>query len=334
MSTEATAEARTVPELGRELSRRIGRLVPHDGYTLAGSDPVTGAGCFVSREHGYCGEVFRRTLIDEVRGQDLFPFSELVRGPANVGVLGAGAPEERASRRLHEVLIPQGFGSEMRAALVAGGVLWGTMVLLRERGRRPFSSDDAATVEHLLPHLCTILRRFVTRLTTPRPLPGMRPPGVIVVDRDDRIKAASPTGRDWLRACTPDLDLVTEDDLALTTWNIAFFARHSTGEALSRIPTADGWIGVHAQRLDGGAPDDVVITVQPASAGLLLPAVAAWYGVTRREHAVIEQALEGLSAKQIARRLSVSPHTVNDHFKAVYRKTGVSCREELIAVLS
>ncbi|MCA6091892.1 helix-turn-helix transcriptional regulator [Streptomyces sp. SCA3-4] len=334
MLTKAMAESRTVPELGCELSQRIGRVVPHDGYMLAGTDPVTGAGCFVSREHGYCGEVFRRTLIDEVRGRDLFPFSELITSPSKVGVLGSGSPEERSSRRLHEVLLPQGFGSEMRAALVAGGVVWGTMTLLRERGRRPFSSDDAAAVQHLVPDLCTILRRFVTRLTTPRPLPGVRPPGVIVVGKDDRIRAASPTGRDWLRACAPGSELTTDDDLALTTWNIAFFARHTAGGALSRVPTADGWIAVQAQRLDGDAPDDVVITVQPTSAGLLLPAVAAWYGVTRRETAVIEQALEGLSAKQIARRLSVSPHTVNDHFKAVYRKTGVSCREELIAVLS
>ncbi|MFI1255485.1 helix-turn-helix transcriptional regulator [Streptomyces netropsis] len=334
MFTEAMAEARTVPELGLELSQRIGRLVPHEGYVLTGNDPVTGAGCFVCRKHGYCGETFHRTLIDDVRGQDLFPFSELVRGPSRVGVLGSGAPGEQSSRRLHEVLIPQGFGSEMRVALVAGGVVWGTMALLRERGRRPFTSADADAVQQLLPDLCTILRRFVTGLTTPRPLPGVRPPGVIVVGRDDRIKAASPTGRDWLRACVPDTELTTEDELALTTWNIAFFARRAAGSALSRIPTADGWIGLHAQRLVGGAPDDVVITVQPASAGLLLPAVAAWYGITRRELAVVERALDGLSGKQIARRLDVSPHTVNDHFKAVYRKTGMSCREELIAALS
>ncbi|MCA1672863.1 MAG: helix-turn-helix domain-containing protein, partial [Actinobacteria bacterium] len=31
---------------------------------------------------------------------------------------------------------------------------------------------------------------------------------------------------------------------------------------------------------------------------------------------MIEQALEGLPAKQIARHLHLSQHTVNDHFKA------------------
>ncbi|MFI9249075.1 helix-turn-helix transcriptional regulator [Streptomyces sp. NPDC053069] len=73
--------------------------------------------------------------------------------------------------------------------------------------------------------------------------------------------------------------------------------------------------------------------MQPAPADLLLPVVAAWYGITRREHGVLELALEGLPAQQIARRLSLSLHTVNDHFKAVYRKTRVTCREELISGL-
>lgn len=48
---------------------------------------------------------------------------------------------------------------------------------------------------------------------------------------------------------------------------------------------------------------------------------------------MLELALEGLPAKQITRRLGLSPHTVNDRFKAIYRRTGVTCREELIARL-
>jgi DNA-binding CsgD family transcriptional regulator len=66
---------------------------------------------------------------------------------------------------------------------------------------------------------------------------------------------------------------------------------------------------------------------------MLLPAIAAWYDITPRERTVIEQALEGLPAKQIARRLDLSQHTINDHFNAIYRKIGVTSREELITRL-
>jgi DNA-binding CsgD family transcriptional regulator len=122
--------------------------------------------------------------------------------------------------------------------------------------------------------------------------------------------------------------------LAVTIWSIIFAAREDTGQALTRVPTSGGWIGLHAQLLGGAESGEVAITVQPASAEVLLPAVVAWYGVTARERTVVEQALDGLSSKQIARRLDLSQHTVNDHFKAIYRKIGVASREELIAGLS
>ncbi|MFF4726222.1 LuxR C-terminal-related transcriptional regulator [Streptomyces mirabilis] len=48
---------------------------------------------------------------------------------------------------------------------------------------------------------------------------------------------------------------------------------------------------------------------------------------------MVRHALEGLAAKNIARRLELSQHTVNDHSRAVYRKLGVSGREELFACL-
>ncbi|MCT9094252.1 helix-turn-helix transcriptional regulator [Streptomyces sp. ASQP_92] len=91
---------------------------------------------------------------------------------------------------------------------------------------------------------------------------------------------------------------------------------------------------LHAQGLVGEGKGDVAISIQSASAALLLSAVSAWYRITSREKAVIEQALEGLPAKHITRRLGLSPHTVNDHFKAICRKTGVSSRDELVDGLS
>ncbi len=67
---------------------------------------------------------------------------------------------------------------------------------------------------------------------------------------------------------------------------------------------------------------------------MLLPAIVAWHDITPREQTVIEQALEGSPTKHIARHLNLSQHTVNDHFKAIYRKIGVTSRDELIIRLS
>jgi DNA-binding CsgD family transcriptional regulator len=40
----------------------------------------------------------------------------------------------------------------------------------------------------------------------------------------------------------------------------------------------------------------------------------------------------GLTSRQVARRLGLSPYTVNDHLGAAYRKAGVNSRDELIAL--
>lgn len=175
----------------------------------------------------------------------------------------------------------------MRVALVSGGAIWGTLTLLRERGRRAFSVAEAALIQQLVPVLAAALGSFVTR-AVPRPLRHDQAPGVIIIGADDRGKALTPAARDWLSACVPDREL-TEDDFDVAAWHIAHLTRRGAA-ALSRIPTPNGWISQRGQALEGGAPGDVVITVQSASSGVLLPAVAAWYGVTPRERAVVEQA--------------------------------------------
>ncbi|MVO88657.1 hypothetical protein GPA10_28845 [Streptomyces sp. p1417] len=328
----AAGEAADVHELGHGLSRALGRLIPHDGFMLSGLDPLSQVSCFLSGEHTYSYPSLRHVLLGEFTASDRHPFKELWYGAAQVGVLGSGVREERRSLRLHEVMVPQGFGSEMRLALVGGGPLWGTLALVRERGRACFTAAEAVHAQCLVTPLARALRRFVAR-GTPRPLRSVRPPAVIVVDGADRIRAATPDSPYWLRACLPGF-LGSDDVLPVAYWHSTFMARSRRGPVVNRVPHPDGWIETRAQLLAGTGTGEVALTIQPATTRTLLPALTAWYGVTPREAAVLHQAVEGLPAKQIARRLDVSPHTVNDHLKALYRKFGVSAREELLATLA
>ena len=52
-----------------------------------------------------------------------------------------------------------------------------------------------------------------------------------------------------------------------------------------------------------------------------------------REREVLDAAIEGLSARDMARRLSLSEATVRSHLSAIYSKLGVSGRIELLASL-
>ncbi|MCX5384713.1 helix-turn-helix transcriptional regulator [Streptomyces sp. NBC_00083] len=274
----AAAAASTVPELASALSQRIERYLPHDGYTLAGLDPLTGVGCL----H-------------------------------------------------HDSRPAEGAGHEMPIALTHRGVVWGGLVLLRGWASRPFTPAETRHAERLGDTLALALRQYVAG----KPLrPGRRGlfPGVVVIGPDDTIKGMTETAQTWLNEFVPGSPRSQDDALPHLLWGITYFTRRTHSIALSRIPTCGGWVAVHAQPL-GGPHGDIALTFQSAPASQLLPAIFVWYGFTPRERAIVEYILGGLSTKRIARLLDMSPYTVSDHLRSVYRKTGTSGREELVAGL-
>lgn len=79
---------------------------------------------------------------------------------------------------------------------------------------------------------------------------------------------------------------------------------------------------VRAGRLDGGAVDAVLAASgQPARRRRTLVA-----GLTAREADVLALLVHGLSNREIAQRLTVSPRTVATHIEHIFTKTGVSTR--------
>jgi DNA-binding CsgD family transcriptional regulator len=59
----------------------------------------------------------------------------------------------------------------------------------------------------------------------------------------------------------------------------------------------------------------------------------AW-SLTAREREVARLVIDGLSSEDIAQALFISVHAVRDHVKAIFAKTGVSRRHDLVAALA
>jgi len=51
--------------------------------------------------------------------------------------------------------------------------------------------------------------------------------------------------------------------------------------------------------------------------------------LTPRESQVVNLAIQGLATKEIASKLGISSHTVNNHLKKIYEKLGVHSKAEL-----
>jgi DNA-binding CsgD family transcriptional regulator len=64
-----------------------------------------------------------------------------------------------------------------------------------------------------------------------------------------------------------------------------------------------------------------------------VPAAAPLQALTRQEATVAAMAGRALTNQQIARRMGISPHTVNFHLRRVYRKLGICSRVHLARLI-
>lgn len=84
--------------------------------------------------------------------------------------------------------------------------------------------------------------------------------------------------------------------------------------------------------LRGSSHPALELLFERGSSGLLfLPRMARLFNFSRREKQAVELLLQGLSNKEIANRMSISPNTVNTFFRLIMIKMGVSSRSGILA---
>jgi DNA-binding CsgD family transcriptional regulator len=101
--------------------------------------------------------------------------------------------------------------------------------------------------------------------------------------------------------------------------------------AFSRVLSDSGqWIVLHGASMVSAGPRRVAVIVEPAQPARIAPLLMSAYGLTDREQELTRLVLQGDSTAMIAEQLVVSPHTVQQHLKSIFEKTGVRSRRDLV----
>lgn len=80
-------------------------------------------------------------------------------------------------------------------------------------------------------------------------------------------------------------------------------------------------------------PSLAVLLERSRSGSVPLLQLARQFNLTRRERDALEHLLQGLSSKEIANRMNVSPNTVKAFLRLIMIKMGVSSRSAIVAKL-
>jgi DNA-binding CsgD family transcriptional regulator len=239
-----------------------------------------------------------------------------------------------ARHRSHETY---GIGDELRVSFVIGGTYWAAAGLLRDGNERWFTEDEVRCLASLSEPIAHGFRRALL-VTAPGAVDSpAHGPGVIVFDGDGNPESLSPGAEHWIGQMVeiPPPSTPAESKIVQA---VAARAR-TTGPgqdplqigARSRVRTRSGaWLLLYGTRLAGKGDDRTAVIIQPATPAAVAPLVTLAYGLSERESQVTLLCMQGVSTRQMAHTLALSPHTVQDHLKSIFAKTGVRSRSELV----
>jgi DNA-binding CsgD family transcriptional regulator len=275
-------------------------------------------------------------LIHEYYQDDVNKLVDVARSQRGISTLHEATGGDPTSSPRWHANMTLGGDQELIAALrIPSGEVWGALGLYRDPGRPLFDDAEVAFVQAVAPSLAEGARRalLVGEAVDPE---GPDAPGLVVLSANGEVESATPGVERWLRSL-PDGDWDAgrlPSSVLAVTGRALRTAQHpdQPGEvAVSRVLSRAGtWVVLHGASLVSGDARRVAVIVEPAHPARIAPLLMAAYGLTEREQQVTRLVLQGNSTAEIAERLVVSAHTVQQHLKSVFDKSGVRSRRDLV----
>ena len=218
---------------------------------------------------------------------------------------------------------------------------WAFLDLWRSGPRKAFTGAEAAFLAAIAPAVTTALRRCQARtfdIFDQAGPPPDRGPIVLVLSPTLEVKAQTAQTDAFLRALVPpdgDRRPVPAAAYNVAAQLLAVEAGVDGHPPLARVHLSGGvWLTLRAARMGAPGEDgdsDVAVTVEAASTSERVGVFVRAFGLSPREAEVVACLVDGLGTREVAGRMFVSEHTVQDHLKSVFDKTGARNRRSLLA---
>ncbi|HVF79712.1 MAG TPA: helix-turn-helix transcriptional regulator [Solirubrobacteraceae bacterium] len=328
-------EGRDLVTLWRGASEILTPVVPHYGgacwYTL---DPASLL--ITSHFNDHMPQFPPEMLAHEYYGDDVNQLVDVVRSPSGISTLHEATGGDPSGSPRWQANIELGGDQELILALrTTAGDVWGGLGLYRETGEPMFDRDEIAFLRAISSALGEGARRalLLGEATDPE---SPESPGLLVLSADWEVESATPGVERWMSDLPGgDWDAGRLPTVVLSIAGRALRSsegREQPGEvAVARVLTESGtWVVLHGATLVSDASRRVAVIVEPAHPARIAPLLMSAYGLTERERDVTRLVLQGESTAAIAERLVVSAHTVQQHLKSIFEKTGVHSRRDLV----
>jgi len=316
-------------------------IIDFDAYVWLLTDPVTTVGAAPVADVPCLPELPALIKAKYATPVNRWTVLQLQTSPAGILSDAVGGELER-SLMWREVLCRYGIRDMASAVFADQFGCWGFLDLWRNNARGSFSAADAGFLAAVAAPLATALRHcqartFVDPATQHRPDLG---PVVLTLDDDLRITSRTAASRGWLDALLPPE--ANERAIPASVYNVA--AQLLAVErgvdahpAFARTHLADGfWLALRAARLSSdqtpaSGAATIVVTIEEASASERVELFGRAFGLSAREYELLGLLATGSDTRSMARQMSLSEHTIQDHLKSIFAKTGAHDR---VTVLS
>ena len=262
-------------------------------------------------------------------------WTTLAHGETPVGLLQRDTGDDPTQSRMWRDLL-SGYGVvDVASAVFADRFgCWGFVDLWRVHPATAFDESDAELLSSLATPIATALRASQAVTSAAPPTGARHGLGPMVLLLDDHLQVYSQTEAtaEWLDVLLPAS--VGVQPIPAAAYNVAaqLLAVEQgvdNNPASARVHLADGlWVTLRAARLDSNS---VAVTIEETTPADRLDMFCRCFGLSTREAELLGHLANGSDTGDVAERMFVSTHTVQDHLKSIFAKTSAHNRRGLLS---